>query len=105
MFDLNHDFCCLISINQPGPVAEKSQQCRKYFLQYSKFEHGGAKLASCPGRHRTQVRPWVDDSRKSAKSGVRGREPMAREPDVALLMTASGSLGIFLTWFLRMKLL
>jgi len=37
--------------------AEKFQQCRKYFLQYSihlllkdlKFEHGGAKLASCPG--------------------------------------------------------
>jgi len=27
----------------------------------------------------------------------RGREPMAREPDVALLMTASGSLDIFLT--------
>ena len=26
-----------------------------------------------------------------------GREPMAREPDVALLMTASGSLDIFFT--------
>jgi len=29
---------------------------------------------------------------------------MAREPDVALLMTASGSLDIFLTRMLRMKL-
>jgi len=29
---------------------------------------------------------------------------MAREPDVALLMAASGSLDIFLTRFLRMKL-
>jgi len=29
---------------------------------------------------------------------------MAREPDVALLMTASGSLDIFLTRLLRMKL-
>ena len=39
-------------------VAEKSQQCHKYFLQYSsglhllpkdlRFEHGGAKLVSCP---------------------------------------------------------
>jgi len=26
---------------------------------------------------------------------ARGREPMAREPDVALSMTASGSLDIF----------
>jgi len=29
---------------------------------------------------------------------------MAREPGLALLMTASGSLDIFLTWLLRMKL-
>jgi len=29
---------------------------------------------------------------------------MAREPDVALLLTASGSLAIFLTRLLRMKL-
>jgi len=34
----------------------------------------------------------------------RGREPMAREPDLALLMTTSGSLDIFLTRLLRMKL-
>ena len=34
----------------------------------------------------------------------RDREPMAREPDVALLMTASGSLDIFLTRLLRMQL-
>jgi len=33
----------------------------------------------------------------------RGREPMA-EPDVALLMTASGSLDIFFTRLLQMKL-
>ena len=39
-------------------VAEKSQLGHKYFLQYSifasenlEFEHRGAKLASCPGRH------------------------------------------------------
>jgi len=35
---------------------------------------------------------------------TRDREPMAREPDVALSMTASGSLDIFLTRLLRMKL-
>jgi len=29
---------------------------------------------------------------------------MALDPDVAFLMTASGSLNIFLTWLLRMKL-
>jgi len=34
----------------------------------------------------------------------RGREPMTREPDVAFLMAASGSLDIFLTRLLRMKL-
>jgi len=32
-------------------------------------------------------------------------EPMAREPDVALLIMASGSLDIFLTRLLQMKLL
>ena len=32
-----------------------------------------------------------------------GQEPMAREPDVALLMTAPASLDIFLTRFLRMR--
>jgi len=25
-----------------------------------RFEHGGAKLASCPGRHLTSLRPWVE---------------------------------------------
>jgi len=29
---------------------------------------------------------------------------MARQPDVALLMMASGLLDIFFTWLLRMKL-
>jgi len=24
-----------------------------------RFEHGGAKLASCPGRHLTSLRPWA----------------------------------------------
>ena len=33
-----------------------------------------------------------------------GSGTMAREPDVALFMTASGSLDIFLTRLLRMKL-
>jgi len=45
---------------------EKSQQSHKYFLFFSilhllsknlRFEHGGAKLASCPGRHLTSLRP------------------------------------------------
>jgi len=35
---------------------------------------------------------------------IRGQKPMAREPDVTLLMTASGSLDIYLTRLLRMKL-
>jgi len=34
---------------------------------------------------------------------TRGREPMAREPYMALFMTASGSLDIFLTRLLRMN--
>jgi len=43
--------------------AKKSQHCHKYFLQYStfasdlSFEHGGAKLASSPGRYLTSLRP------------------------------------------------
>jgi len=46
--------------------AEKSQQCHKYFLQHVhllpkelSFEHGGAKPASCPGRHLTSLRPCI----------------------------------------------
>jgi len=46
--------------------AEKSQQCCKYFLQYStfaskdlRFKHGSTKVASCPGDHRTLLHPWV----------------------------------------------
>jgi len=54
---------------QNDPCAEslgsrKRQYC-KYCLQYVnvlpkdlKFEHRGAKLVSCPGRHLTSVRPW-----------------------------------------------
>jgi len=45
---------------------KKSQQCHKYLLKYStllpkdlRFEHRGAKLASCPGRHLTSLRPCV----------------------------------------------
>jgi len=48
--------------------AEKVQQCHKYFLKYSsprllpknlRFEHGGAKLAYCSGRHPTLLRPCM----------------------------------------------
>jgi len=38
------------------------------------------------------------------KRSTRDRDPMAREPDAALLMTASGSLDIFLSRLLRKKL-
>ena len=45
--------------------AENSQQCHMYIRQYSKFpsenirfEHGGANLASRPGRHLTLLCPW-----------------------------------------------
>jgi len=43
--------------------AEKSQQCHKYFNAIHllpkdlMFEHGSAKLPSCPGRHLTSLRP------------------------------------------------
>jgi len=49
-------------------VAEKSQKCQKYFLEYStfpllvkdlRFEHESTKLVSCPGHHLTLVCPWV----------------------------------------------
>jgi len=43
----------------------KIPKFHKYFLQYSAFasektcfEHEGAKLASCPGRHLTSLHPW-----------------------------------------------
>jgi len=45
---------------------EQFQQCRKCFYQHStltskrpQFEHGGAKLVSCPRRHLTSVRPCI----------------------------------------------
>jgi len=46
--------------------AEKSQQCHKYFLQYSTiaserletwFEHRGTKIAFCPESHLASLRP------------------------------------------------
>jgi len=44
--------------------AQKYQQSHRYFLQYAnllpndiRFEHGDAKLASCPGRHPTSSTP------------------------------------------------
>jgi len=44
---------------------KKSQQRHKHFLQNStfaserlRFEHGGAKLASCPGSHLSSLRPY-----------------------------------------------
>jgi len=51
----------------------KSQPCHKYFvLQRStfgpkdlRFEHEGVKLASCPGRHLTLLRPWIQGMRKN----------------------------------------
>jgi len=54
MVDLQHQWRNEGGHNSPG--VEKSQQCHKYFPQYSAFatgrptfEHGGAKLASFPG--------------------------------------------------------
>ena len=51
--------------NHWGADAEKSQQCRKLFLQcsllpkYLKFKYGGAKLVSCRRRNLTSVSPFV----------------------------------------------
>ena len=53
--------------NAPGGEslsgAEKSQQCRKYFLfvlpKDHRFENGGARLVSCPGPDSTSVRACV----------------------------------------------
>jgi len=47
---------------------DKSQQCRKYFFQYStfaferpyRFEYGSTKLAFCVKRHLTSVRPCLN---------------------------------------------
>jgi len=45
--------------------AEKSQQCHKHFLQYSKFAFERPQTQiwgrqTCPGRHLTSLRPWVE---------------------------------------------
>jgi len=57
--------------------AKKSQQCHKYFLQYStfaserpQFRTRGAKLASCPGRHLTWLRPWSQNHESRARSAA-----------------------------------
>ena len=42
---------------------------------------------------------WMAEAR-AKKFSIRGREPMAHKPDVALLMMASGSLDIFSTQLL-----
>ena len=58
-------------------VAEKSQQRHKYFLQNStfapkdlRFEHGGDKLASCPGRYLTSLRPCSHDKLRNVRQGL-----------------------------------
>ena len=50
--------------------AKKSQHCHNYFLKHSTFASErpqlltwGAKLASCPGRHLTSLRPCPRDQR------------------------------------------
>jgi len=64
---------------------EKSQQCHKYFFQYSafsshdlRFEHGDTKLASCPGRHLISLRPWVCHSQSHYLSVCRNEEKFER---------------------------
>ena len=50
---------------------------------------------------------WIETTRsydEGENHWTRGQQPMAGEPDVALLMTASGLLEIFSTRLLRMKL-
>ena len=41
------------------------------FRKSSRFEHGGAKLASCPGRHLTPLRPWLSHNLPSIKPTLR----------------------------------
>jgi len=55
-------YFCLLGVTTGG--TEKSQQCHKHFLQYSKFaseraqvRKRGTQLVSCPGRHLTSLRP------------------------------------------------
>jgi len=56
--------------NSPGAESlrgrQKAQQCYEYFFitvhllpKGLKFEHGSAKLASCPWRHLTSLRTWL----------------------------------------------
>jgi len=47
---------------------------------------------------------FLIETRRLAESIEQGLEPTAREPDVALLMTASCSLDIFLTRLVRIKI-
>jgi len=35
-----------------------------------RFEHAGAKLVSCPGRHLTSLRPGSGEARKSTKKCI-----------------------------------
>ena len=55
-------------------VTKKSQQCHKHFFERAqllprdvRFEHGGAKLVSCPRLHLTWLRPCT--SRLSIQNG------------------------------------
>jgi len=65
--------------------AEKCQQCHKYFNTIHlvpkdlRFEHGGAKLAFCPGPRLTSLRPWVPVLQR--KTYVTEDTSKSREPE------------------------
>jgi len=43
----------------PNNVTSTSFNTVYWLPKAIRFEHGGAKLASCPGRHQASLRPWV----------------------------------------------
>ena len=74
--------------NSPG--AEKSQQCHKHFFTTVnfRFEHRGAKLAFCPGRHLTSLRPCSFRKLQSWFS-VKDRQALPNRFNVVYKLTCS----------------
>ena len=95
-------------------VSKKSQQYHKYFFNIENllpkdlsFEHGDDKLAACPGRHLTSLRPWVNSHmRKYAMTIITWSEPLKICCHVVVMQqraSVNNALASFSTWVCRRR--
>ena len=94
-------FCLLTDKSVERLPPPDTSNIERAYQDFCESLLSAAKRSNPRGRRKDYVPCWDNECETLYH---RDREPMTGEPDVALLMTASGSIDIFLTRFLRMKL-